>query len=265
MTYSKAYGFGASDQFSRLFSPFGGSLPLWTPAEIATTGWYDSQDASTVILEGATDRITFWNDKSGFDNHLVNQNLIDGDADNFIAKYSGDINGRLCIDMDFAGNLNKTIDGNSGSPSGQATCHAAIYRNYEDAGARVLDGFPSSGPWFMGPNIGEHVIFNGTGFATGPTVAAVPIAITINSKNAANLGSIWVNGTFYESRTAAQFPTSYNVGSSGAIECAIGEIVSWNADDQETRQLVEGYLAWRWGIEATLPGGHPYKDAAPTL
>ena len=26
---------------------------------------------------------------------------------------------------------------------------------------------------------------------------------------------------------------------------------------------IEGYLAWKWGIEATLPNSHPYKFAAP--
>lgn len=30
------------------------------------------------------------------------------------------------------------------------------------------------------------------------------------------------------------------------------------------QQLVEGYLAWKWGIQASLPTGHPYKNAAPT-
>lgn len=30
-----------------------------------------------------------------------------------------------------------------------------------------------------------------------------------------------------------------------------------------SRQLVEGYLAWKWGLEANLPVSHPYKNAAP--
>ena len=31
------------------------------------------------------------------------------------------------------------------------------------------------------------------------------------------------------------------------------------------QQLVEGYLAWKWGVEGNLPAGHPYKNAAPRL
>jgi hypothetical protein len=34
------------------------------------------------------------------------------------------------------------------------------------------------------------------------------------------------------------------------------------ADDQN-RQLAEGALAWKWGIESSLPNDHPYKNAAP--
>ena len=29
------------------------------------------------------------------------------------------------------------------------------------------------------------------------------------------------------------------------------------------QQKIEGYLAWKWGIQASLPAGHPYKSAAP--
>ncbi len=31
------------------------------------------------------------------------------------------------------------------------------------------------------------------------------------------------------------------------------------------RQKMEGYLAWKWGLQGQLPAGHPYKDAAPTV
>lgn len=31
------------------------------------------------------------------------------------------------------------------------------------------------------------------------------------------------------------------------------------------QQLVEGYLAWKWGTESLLPNTHPYYSAAPTV
>jgi hypothetical protein len=29
------------------------------------------------------------------------------------------------------------------------------------------------------------------------------------------------------------------------------------------RQVLEGYLGWKWGRQADLPVGHPYKNSAP--
>ena len=35
------------------------------------------------------------------------------------------------------------------------------------------------------------------------------------------------------------------------------------ASSDSTRQILEGYLAWKWGLVGLLPAGHPYKNAAP--
>jgi hypothetical protein len=43
-----------------------------------------------------------------------------------------------------------------------------------------------------------------------------------------------------------------------------GEVVILNNKPTTlNRQKLEGYLAWKWGIQASLPGGHPYKSAPP--
>ena len=38
--------------------------------------------------------------------------------------------------------------------------------------------------------------------------------------------------------------------------------VSYNSP-ADTRQKLEGYVAWKWGLQANLPSGHPYKGAPP--
>jgi hypothetical protein len=44
----------------------------------------------------------------------------------------------------------------------------------------------------------------------------------------------------------------------------IGEILVYNQTLSTTdRQMVEGYLAWKWGLQSNLPSNHPYKTAAP--
>lgn len=40
-------------------------------------------------------------------------------------------------------------------------------------------------------------------------------------------------------------------------------IVKHNDVTSVTRELIEGYLAWKWGLEALLPISHPYKLAPP--
>jgi hypothetical protein len=46
----------------------------------------------------------------------------------------------------------------------------------------------------------------------------------------------------------------------------IGEIVIVSGDLSVTdRQRLEGYLAWKWGLESNLPSDHPYKLLPPTV
>jgi hypothetical protein len=45
---------------------------------------------------------------------------------------------------------------------------------------------------------------------------------------------------------------------------SIGAILVYNvAHTEGQRQIVEGYLAWKWNLQANLPSGHPYRNAAP--
>jgi len=42
------------------------------------------------------------------------------------------------------------------------------------------------------------------------------------------------------------------------------EVLVYNTNlSTQDRQLVEGYLAWKWGLQGSLPAGHPYLSAAP--
>ena len=46
----------------------------------------------------------------------------------------------------------------------------------------------------------------------------------------------------------------------------LGELIFFSTALSETNlQRTEGYLAWKWGLQANLPGGHPFKNRAPSL
>ena len=66
-------------------------------------------------------------------------------------------------------------------------------------------------------------------------------------------------GTFFACNPANQ-SGDFDIGG----QYQIYEMLLYNAYLNTTdRQKVEGYLAWKWGLQANLPGGHPYASAAP--
>ena len=95
-------------------------------------------------------------------------------------------------------------------------------------------------------------------------------------------GSMWVDGTSVTPSTV-QKSTSWKIYSfeplTGPYQVeSITSITqggrSWDGSFAELlcyegslgatdRQKVEGYLAWRWGLQGNLPVDHPYKSAAP--
>jgi hypothetical protein len=45
-----------------------------------------------------------------------------------------------------------------------------------------------------------------------------------------------------------------------------GEFVLYSPfPNTSQRQQVEGQLAWKWGIQSSLPSGHPYQNALPSF
>ena len=70
------------------------SSAAWTPAEIATTAWYDAADTNTVLSSGAS--VTNWLDKSGNDHHVLQSNA------SLQPSTGRDLNGRNAIDFNVA-------------------------------------------------------------------------------------------------------------------------------------------------------------------
>ena len=83
---------------------------------------------------------------------------------------------------------------------------------------------------------------------------------------------VWRNGSLEGTTNGIAAPDASNLG------YTLGSQASPNRKSNITmtefilvetigsnRQLIEGYLAWKWGLQASLPVGHPYKSAAPTV
>ena len=80
-------------------------------------------------------------------------------------------------------------------------------------------------------------------------------------------------GTLSSNASAGSFTVSAyrianNTNTSDTVAAAlngfIGEILVYNTSlTTAQRQQIEGYLAWKWGLQGNLPVGHPYYSAAP--
>ena len=110
----------------------------------------------------------------------------------------------------------------------------------------------------------------GTGLTTGITYL-----FTIQYDNLNNI-NLWSNGnTSPDSSGTTAGTITRNMfilgkrNSGGFTESMTGnvyEIVQYNTTLTLTqRQQVEGYLAWKWGLQANLPANHPYKNASPNI
>jgi len=46
---------------------------------------------------------------------------------------------------------------------------------------------------------------------------------------------------------------------------SISEVLAFDSQLNTTQsQIIEGYLAWKWGLQSNLPDNHPFKSAAPS-
>jgi hypothetical protein len=64
--------------------------------------------------------------------------------------------------------------------------------------------------------------------------------------------------------TAGSATTSIGSGTAGYFKGTVYEIVVYSvALTESQRKLVEGYLAWKWGVQTSLPASHPYARFRP--
>jgi hypothetical protein len=87
----------------------------------------------------------------------------------------------------------------------------------------------------------------------------------------------WTNGT--PDLTAGAFHTAGNTSPTdssiiGAFGLAslpkpdgteIGEFLVFENDLPVSRQTVEGYLAWKWGLQTSPPANHPFRNRPPLI
>jgi methionine-rich copper-binding protein CopC len=243
---------------------------LWTPADLPGQAalWLDASDGSTITLNGST--VSQWNDKSGNGRNATQGTAAYQPAYTLnslpVLTFDG-ANDYMSIASKFLDASNRIIiavaKNNNGGDGGIITGQKAG----SDSGV-VLGAYGTSQYFY---NCGAGGWMEAPSFTIGWSIAAAQ-TIT-NPYNAIIInGTVVVSNTLLKTPTAADMDTVTEIGkvrtgsdsNYGAYD--IGElIVTTNSPDATDRQKLEGYLAWKWGLQASLPSDHPYKSAAPKL
>jgi hypothetical protein len=240
----------------------------WTPRQLPDLGlWLDASDAATVTVATG---VSEWRDKSGRGLHASQATAGSQPA------YSDTQNGRKVV----------TFDGSDDHLSGVApfstlpvfgmgvlffpsrkdigvvyeqftgaTDNVAFYRGHSSTdGFRIFNGtnlsstvFPANNEWhLMGflagtTSANSQLYYNGTVDVTGNAGTATP-----------------QTGGYYLARWA---------GAGASPEYTpmrMGEWIGLNREPTTAeRQKIEGYLAWKWGLQSQLPYDHPYAASFP--
>ena len=240
---------------------------FFPPIPLNITGcqlWLDAADPTTVT---GTTTVTQWRDKSGNGRNLGNGSGTTSYANNaitlnssymFVTSAVNLISVTVFIVVKTTGGNNQTVF--TGRPNSNV--------NWDS-----LDGFG----FYMDST--SAIRFYGqqpTGkFSTFSVNTSTPRLFSFQSIGTSVSG--WYDGVSQSGGTLASTRTStaqgfaiggeWNGSSYGnfIVNASLYEIIVYNSDlTNNQRQQVEGYLAWKWGLQGNLPSDHPYKNAAPT-
>ena len=249
-----------------------GTRPF-TPSDIATFAWYDASDESTISdTAGAVSQL---DDKSSSGYHMVPK-----EPGNEPSTGTRTLNGLNVLDFDGVTDMLYVTPQPSNQPpsailigvfdvdTDQAN-RDGLFNNQDRAGLHadnfyggpgkingVSDDNITYGSYLFGPNITCGVV-------NWDASASLPLSYCRAYNNGTQDGSDiacireWTDGG------NLSLMTENNLAQT--TKGAVAEVI-WVSNDtsEATRQKLEGYLAWKWGLVANLPISHPYKLARPT-
>ena len=245
------------------------STPLFTPTSIpGLTLWLDGADSSTFTFSSGT-TISQWRDKSS--------NALTGTAALGPVLSSNAQNGLSAVSLNST-NGSRVDYTNDVLKPGSNQIHMFAVTKINNANAGVMSTEIA--------NFGGYALFRDT------NTMNLRVITTSGSRNISSANStaatqlltgswdrsvlrLFVNGTQTASSTVIDSGSLTDVANNLRIGALVGfsgysldgqvmEIVLCLATLSESqRQIVEGYLAWKWGLQNSLPTTHPYYKFRP--
>ncbi len=142
-----------------------------------------------------------------------------------------------------------------------------VYRMNSVGNMSLVDTSDNGGRTFM------STVGNGPSLAKSPNVLLLYglNPININTTNIAECFyntsgiSIYINGNLSSSNSTnpAFYAGTTYIGAENYVGTILEVIIFNSVLTIADRQKVEGYLAWKWGIQSALPIAHPYYNISP--
>jgi prepilin-type N-terminal cleavage/methylation domain-containing protein len=231
---------------------------LWTPADTTTAIWLDASDTSTITESDGL--VSQWNDKSGNGRHVTqsNSNLrpffsLTGGSNNLPHIFTTSQNKYLL--------RNTRFDTNGGFV-------IAVYKKNSNGDnnnnlTRVLD---ISGT--TNANESDKVGFSqGLLISESYTTVSTEWKIAYTSRPGMVKTNSYVSifGTLSHTGFSPWVATNWGDSKYDLIGSISEIIMLGQIPSNSNIRLLEGYLAWKWGLTGNLPAEHPYKNSAPTI
>jgi hypothetical protein len=245
------------------------STPRFGPSQLSgLVLWMDPTDSTTLTLSGSS--VTQWRDKSASAatfttvnaNPTYNASLINGlpaldltNASGFISSTTQNLTSSLSLAMVL---VVKSGIGGWGSffTHGGRDLDFAMERNSISSGTTLQ--FQTAND-----NAGANLTFT-----TDQVALYLGTMTTGTSRFFSRFGGGTTStSTGTNSLTLGTGLKTIRIGRSDVGENCnsyIGEVVYFNRVlSTQERQQMEGYLAWKWGLQASLPSTHPYAKFTP--
>ena len=248
---------------------------LWTPANITTTAWFDAADTGTITESGGA--VSQWGDKSGNGNHATqssgslqpafNSGRMQFNGSGKIFQITNDpFKGMQnpCVVMLGRWDGSATWSNTFVSYLGEGTIGWQVRQKSSDIRNfcfTLRSGTTQSDASIVSTNTD---FFIGSTYRRDTTTRIIKHNGTQEYIASGDTGTVDYSGTDGRSAIGGRYSgdnfTSPNANLNGSLK---EMIVMDDATDAEVQKL-EGYLAWKWGLEGNLPAGHPYKSSPPT-
>jgi len=251
---------------------YGASGPTFVPTSI--TGnvlWLDAADRTSFTFSSGNN-ISQWKDKSGLNNHATSYNtpVLTASAINTYQAVATPSTQYFLGSTSITGttftafSVAQTTRAQPNIATDQRLVSLADATNADYADIRFAIGLFNQG------SSATISTYRG-GPIAGSTIAQNTPFQAVSKYDGTN-GFIWKDGVSGgSSASSGTFAiTKYSIGNQANPtgeywNGAIGEVLIYNVSLTDTqRQKIEGYLAWKWGLQGSLPAGHPYKSSAPT-